>query len=201
MESHPQRRLSTSGQSLYETLGVQQNAQHDEIRKAYKQMALRFHPDKNAGDPDAAEKFKEIGKAAAILSDPTKRALYDRYGSAGIYLAEQLGDDADALAPYLLLSSPIARGILLATCILTGCFCFGCYCCCCFCNFCCGKCRPKHADGGGFPGEPNQRDYERLGNDSTATTPSVEGTAPRQGDVIDSQPRQPDFVMTSGSQL
>lgn len=56
-------------------------------------MALRFHPDKNPGNPEAAEKFKELNNAHAILSDLTKRNIYDSYGSLGLYVAQQFGED------------------------------------------------------------------------------------------------------------
>ena len=57
------------------------------------QLALRFHPDKNPGDLEAAEKFKDINRANAILSDLSKRNIYDNYGSMGLYIAEQLGEE------------------------------------------------------------------------------------------------------------
>ncbi len=65
---------------LYEILGVSKNANADEIKKAYRQMARKYHPDVNKNDPNAAEKFKEITNAYEILSDEQKRATYDRYG-------------------------------------------------------------------------------------------------------------------------
>jgi len=64
----------------YEVLGVERNASEEEIKKAYRKLALKFHPDKNKGDPAAEEKFKEVGEAYSVLSDSTKRAQYDRYG-------------------------------------------------------------------------------------------------------------------------
>ncbi len=65
---------------LYEVLGVSKNATADEIKKAYRQMARKYHPDVNKDDPKAAEKFKEVTNAYEILSDDQKRATYDRYG-------------------------------------------------------------------------------------------------------------------------
>ena len=59
-----------------------------------RKLALRYHPDKNPDDPAAAERFKEINSAHATLSDEAKRRLYDQYGSLGLYVAEQFGDDA-----------------------------------------------------------------------------------------------------------
>lgn len=66
----------------YEILGVAKNADASEIKKAYRKLAVKFHPDKNPGDNTAEEKFKELGQAYEALSDPDKRAAYDRYGHA-----------------------------------------------------------------------------------------------------------------------
>ena len=64
----------------YEILGVQKNAGADEIKKAYRKLALKYHPDRNPGDKAAEEKFKEAAEAYAVLSDPEKRAQYDQFG-------------------------------------------------------------------------------------------------------------------------
>ncbi len=66
----------------YEVLGVEKGAADEEIKKAYRKMAVKHHPDKNPGDKTAEEKFKEIGEAYEVLSDPQKRAAYDQYGHA-----------------------------------------------------------------------------------------------------------------------
>jgi len=66
----------------YEVLGVHRDAEADEIKKAYRRLALTFHPDKNPGDKTAEEKFKELGEAYEALSDPQKRAAYDHFGHA-----------------------------------------------------------------------------------------------------------------------
>lgn len=68
----------------YEVLGVGKNASDDEIKKAYRKLAVKYHPDKNPGDKEAEEKFKEISEAHEILSDKQKRARYDQFGHAGV---------------------------------------------------------------------------------------------------------------------
>ena len=72
-----------AAKSLYETLGVAKNASPEEIKKAYRSLARKWHPDKNPGDAAAEEKFKEIQGAYDILSDAGKRKQYDSYGSLG----------------------------------------------------------------------------------------------------------------------
>ena len=64
----------------YETLGVNRSASDSEIKKAYRKLAVKFHPDKNPGDKQAEEKFKEISAAFEILKDPEKRNQYDQFG-------------------------------------------------------------------------------------------------------------------------
>lgn len=68
----------------YEVLGVSKNASDDEIKKAYRKLAVKYHPDKNPGDKEAEEKFKEISEAHEVLSDKQKRARYDQFGHAGV---------------------------------------------------------------------------------------------------------------------
>ncbi len=68
---------------LYEILGVPKSATDQEIKKAYRRLALQFHPDKNKGNKEAEDKFKEINQAYEVLSDKQKRAQYDQFGSAG----------------------------------------------------------------------------------------------------------------------
>ena len=69
-----------SKRDYYEVLGVERSVDEKALKSAYRKLAMKYHPDQNAGDASAEEKFKEVGEAYAVLSDPQKRAAYDRYG-------------------------------------------------------------------------------------------------------------------------
>lgn len=137
-----------------------------------RKLALRYHPDKNPDNPEAAEKFKEINNANSILNDENKRKIYDEYGSMGLYAAEQLGEEGakyyflmskcwfkvgnkacglpvgvtiekEELFKIHLLCLPSLRVQGLVVC----CSIFTCCCCFCCCCFCCGKCKgPEEED-------------------------------------------------------
>lgn len=131
------RSMSTSGESLYRILGVDKGADANEIKRAYRKLALKWHPDKNIDNPDATEKFKEINHANTVLSDDSKREIYDQYGSMGLYVAEQIGEDN--VRAYFMVHSPVFKCLFVTCGILTCCyFCCCCFCCCCF---CCGRMR------------------------------------------------------------
>ena len=68
----------------YEVLGLKKGATDAEIKKAYRQMAKKYHPDLNPDDPEAEAKFKEVNEANDVLSDPEKKARYDQFGFAGV---------------------------------------------------------------------------------------------------------------------
>ncbi|XP_011309245.1 cysteine string protein isoform X1 [Fopius arisanus] len=132
------RKMSTSGDSLYQTLEITKTATPEEIKKTYRKLALKYHPDKNPNNPEAAEKFKEINRAHAILTDLTKRNIYDNYGSLGLYVSEQFGEEN--VNAYFVVTSGWCKALFVVCAFLTGCYCCCCLCCCC--NFCCGKCKP-----------------------------------------------------------
>ncbi|MHC5544181.1 DnaJ domain-containing protein, partial [Singulisphaera rosea] len=76
--------MATSKRDYYEVLGIKRDAAPDEIKNAYRQLAKKFHPDKNPGDQEAEKRFKEGAEAYEVLSDQSKRQRYDRYGHAGM---------------------------------------------------------------------------------------------------------------------
>ncbi|PWA32062.1 hypothetical protein CCH79_00020407 [Gambusia affinis] len=189
MSDGKQRSLSTSGESLYQILGLQKGCSHDDIKKSYRKLALRFHPDKNPDNPEAAEKFKELNNAHSVLADLSKRNIYDSYGSLGLYVAQQFGEDN--VNTYFMLSTwwakvgaelrgtarpPAVRLALFLLCgVLTGCYCGCCLCCCC--NCCCGKLKPTAAGEGAEPEYVSPDDLEeeiRNNPDNDVETPTVQ---------------------------
>ena len=76
--------MAAEKRDYYEVLGVNKSASEDEIKKAYKKMARKYHPDLNPDNKEAEEKFKEVNEAYEVLSDPDKKARYDQYGHAGV---------------------------------------------------------------------------------------------------------------------
>ena len=75
----------------YEVLGVSREADQDEIKKAYRKLAVKLHPDKNPGDKNAEESFKELGEAYEALSDPQRRAAYNQFGHAAFDARQRAG--------------------------------------------------------------------------------------------------------------
>ncbi|XP_071450251.1 dnaJ homolog subfamily C member 5 isoform X2 [Hetaerina americana] len=166
------RKLSTSGDTLYQILGLPKTATADDVKKTYRKLALKYHPDKNPNNPDAAEKFKEVNRAHSILSDLTKRNIYDNYGSLGLYIAEQFGEEN--VNAYFLVTSGWCKALIIFCGIITGCYFCCCFCCCC--NFCCGKCKPRPPEESGdyhTLHEDMSDDEGHLGESATVDDPAV----------------------------
>ena len=89
-----------SKRDYYEVLGITRNVSEQELKSAYRQMALKFHPDRNPDNGEAEEKFKEAAEAYSVLSDPQKRAVYDQYGHAGLSRVSSSGFDPNAFADF-----------------------------------------------------------------------------------------------------
>ncbi|XP_058524142.1 dnaJ homolog subfamily C member 5G [Ochotona princeps] len=132
------RRLSKRGSTLYAVLELKKGASPEEVKRAYRRLALQYHPDKNPGDPQAAEIFKEINTAHAILSDPKKRRIYDQHGSFGVYLYDHYGEEG--VRYYYTVNSCWFKTLIILCALLTCC------CCCCCCCFCCGALKPPPED-------------------------------------------------------
>ena len=76
--------MAENKRDYYEVLGVEKTASAEDIKKAYRKKAMKYHPDRNPGDATAEEKFKELGEAYEVLSDGDKRSRYDQFGFAGV---------------------------------------------------------------------------------------------------------------------
>ena len=76
--------LMATNRDYYEILGLSRDASNDEIKKAFKKLAMKFHPDRNPDNPKAEEQFKEAKEAYEVLSDPQKKSAYDQFGHAGV---------------------------------------------------------------------------------------------------------------------
>lgn len=86
--------MTSNNEDLYKTLGVERTASAEEIKKAYRALALKYHPDRNPGDAAAEDMFKRVSAAYSVLGDETKRAQYDRFGSADAAQSAQYGRNA-----------------------------------------------------------------------------------------------------------
>ncbi len=83
--------MMSGNTDYYKILGVSENADEETIKRAYRKLALKYHPDRNPGDPRAEERFKEISEAYGVLIDPIKRAQYNRMRTAGAFTGAQYG--------------------------------------------------------------------------------------------------------------
>lgn len=132
----------------YHVLGVSSDASPESIRAAYRNRARLWHPDKNGGSEDSKQRFLQLQRAYVVLSNPTKRAIYDRFGSMGLDVAEHCDEEKQQ---YMAEFARHSKWALILMCIglMTCCFC--CYCCC----GCCSMCRRHSKDG-----EDRQRQKE-----------------------------------------
>ncbi|CAJ0601922.1 unnamed protein product [Cylicocyclus nassatus] len=190
--SHSHGVTDSKGTHLYAVLGVDKKASDEEIKKAYRKLALKYHPDKNLdGDPEKTEKFKEINYANGVLSNPNKRKIYDEMGETGLKLMEQFGEDEKVLQWML---KPWFKWVFFGFGLLTCgffCCCCGCMCCCkCCCNFCCGRYVPK--EDMDF-GPPDFDEGDSAEADATARTAEAGEDSP----VITSQPTGDTTTRTS----
>lgn len=181
--NRPQRKMSTAGDSLYQIMGLEKGATAEAIKKAYRRLALKYHPDKNPDSPEAAEKFKEINNANLILADETKRKIYDEYGSMGLNIAEQFGDNS---VKYYFLMSKCWFKTLLVCCFFCSCCC--CFCCCCF---CCGRTKmPEEEQEGQVDPEDLEAQIraEEEQGDPVVTQPGTRGMSDPSGDPWECAP-------------
>lgn len=140
-------RLSRTGDSLYQLLELEKSCTEEDVKKRYRRLALKYHPDKNPNNPEAEEKFKKINHAKSILTDEKKRVIYDKHGSLGLYIADQFGDEV--VSTVMMFSSGWFQCLFWSCFALSGCCCCCCLCCCC--NCCCGKFAPKIDEADDMP--------------------------------------------------
>ena len=100
-----------SKRDYYEVLGVGRDAGEQEVKAAYRRLALQHHPDRNPEDPSAEERFKEASEAYSVLSDPQKRAAYDRFGHAGVDPSVGAGPGAAGMGGFADAFGDIFEGI------------------------------------------------------------------------------------------
>ncbi|KAM8737833.1 dnaJ (Hsp40) homolog, subfamily C, member 5 gamma b isoform 1-T1 [Acanthopagrus schlegelii] len=176
-----QRKMSTAGDSLYKVLGLEKGATPEDIKKAYRKLALRHHPDKNPDNPEAAEKFKEINNANSILSDENKRKIYDEYGSMGLYAAEQFGEEG--VKYYFLMSKCWFKALFIC------CTFFTCCCCLCCCCLCCGKCKTSEEEDNFVYIDPEDleaelREQDAAGDPVIIIQPSPSDTSGENAPIV-----------------
>src|ERR1041385_5211195 len=104
----------------YEVLGVERKASVEEIKKAYRRLALKHHPDKNPGDPTCEARFKEVAEAFEVLSDAKKRQLYDQYGHEGMRARGYAGPSFSSVEDIFAQFSDIFEGSLFESFFGTG---------------------------------------------------------------------------------
>ncbi|XP_078094130.1 dnaJ homolog subfamily C member 5G-like isoform X2 [Mustelus asterias] len=129
MANRHERTMSVTAESLYRILDLPKKSSPEDVEEAYRKLALRYHPDNNPDNPEAAQRFQEINRAKDILSDEKKKQVYDSYGSAGLQMFEKDGDN------FLASQNNCCMKLCARFCTIITC-CFSC------CS-CCGKCLPK----------------------------------------------------------
>jgi len=184
------RRYSKSGESLYLLLDIPKESTSQDIKKKYRKLALKYHPDKNPNNPEAEEMFKKINHAHSILSDEKKKNIYDKHGSFGLYLADQFGDEF--VDTFMTMSSKWFQCFIVSVFCLSGCCC-GCFCCfCCFC-MCCGKCKPKIDED-----EESVPDLAEFENEEAAAEDGHETVTEQPGASSSSKPET--VIVTSDAE-